>query len=562
MTLTLADIDRWHPEAVRLVFHCANARADAATEAAVGLATLPAFQVWHGDAAEAARASIGRTRVDLDAHSAEAQAVARAASVAADDIQEVKDTWRDLQTEADDLGLVIDHVSGVVTAGPNPRGTAPEVATNIAELQLAVNALLAQANAVDDELAQAINMADGAVPVTTPLPAPPVPVGADPKDVTSWWKSLSDQQKQNEILTHPDKIANLDGIPGKVREQLNQARLPKEIVKYQAWLDKAEQHPARNFAGREDLHNKIADLTKLQYILDHHTRDGIGLLLLDTTSNPHTVLAAIAKGDVDNAQRVGVTVPGMGSSVRQSAEEMTNEAIAQYDEAVHLRGLGGVADPQRVATIAWLGYETPGMNFDVTDDTMARAGAGPLNHFFKGLAATTDVPNQQITAFGHSYGSLVTGLALQQGAPVHDVVLYGSPGADITNVSQLGVPPGHAFYEIGVNDGVATTIAETDPFKTPIQDIPGFAQLSVNTGYDSEHLLHERAYGHSEYARDGSNGLLRMSGYNMAAVLAGVDDPTNPGGYRFLVKPPQLPPPTVPAFGFFGPPVPNPDYHP
>jgi len=142
------------------------------------------------------------------------------------------------------------------------------------------------------------------------------------------------------------------------------------------------------------------------------------------------------------------------------------------------------------------------------------------------------------------------------------VVLYGSPGADITSVSQLGVPPGHAFYEIGVNDGVATTIAETYPFKTPIQDVPGFTQLSVNSGADPEGEWHERAYGHSEYARNGNNGLLRMSGYNMAAVLAGVDDPNNPGGYRFLVKPPQLPPPTVPAFGFFGPPLPNPAYHP
>ncbi|MGV7852406.1 alpha/beta hydrolase family protein, partial [Mycobacterium kansasii] len=36
--------------------------------------------------------------------------------------------------------------------------------------------------------------------------------------------------------------------------------------------------------------------------------------------------------------------------------------------------------------------------------------------------------------------------------------------------------------------------------------------------------LHERAYGHSEYARMGSNGELRMSGYNMAAVLAGLPD--------------------------------------
>ncbi len=45
--------------------------------------------------------------------------------------------------------------------------------------------------------------------------------------------------------------------------------------------------------------------------------------------------------------------------------------------------------------------------------------------------------------------------------------------------------------------------------------------------------LHERAYGHSDYARMGSNGQLRMSAYNMAAVLAGLpDDLIRPAGPR------------------------------
>jgi Alpha/beta hydrolase len=534
VTLTLADIDRWHPEAVREVFHAANARADAATEAAIGLATLPAFQVWHGRAAVAARASIGRTRVDLDAHSAEAQAVARAASVAADDIQEVKDTWRSLQTEADYLGLVIDHVSGSVTAAPHPKGTAQEVATNVADLQSAVNALLAQANAVDDELAEAINMADGAVPITTPLPAPPVPTGANPKTVNKWWSSLSDQQKQNEILIHPDKIANLDGIPAKVREDLNAARLPEELVKYQSWLDHNEYSRRPNLQYLDNVRNKIADLTALQSTLARHP--DVGLLLLDADSNPHTVLAAVAKGDVDKAQRIAVTVPGMNSSVRSSLESMTEEAIAQHDEAVTLLHNANAPNPESVANIAWLGYETPGMNFDVTNDSMARAGAGPLNHFYQGLAATTTVPSQSITALGHSYGSLTTSLALQQGAPVQNVVLYGSPGAEITNASQVGVAPGHAFIEVGMNDFVPE-VGETDNFGPRVQDIPGFTNLSTYPGFALPAPLgdgqwHEGAYGHSEYPRLGENGILRMSGYNMAAIVAGLP--------QDAIKPPNL----------------------
>jgi hypothetical protein len=46
-----------------------------------------------------------------------------------------------------------------------------------------------------------------------------------------------------------------------------------------------------------------------------------------------------------------------------------------------------------------------------------------------------------------------------------------------------------------------------------------------------------------------------MSGYNMAAVLAGLPND--------LVAPPVLPPPTIPSGpGPFGLPIPNPDYHP
>ncbi|WP_230871662.1 alpha/beta hydrolase, partial [Mycobacterium canetti] len=106
--------------------------------------------------------------------------------------------------------------------------------------------------------------------------------------------------------------------------------------------------------------------------------------------------------------------------------------------------------------------------------------------------------NQHITAFGHSYGSLVTSLALQQGAPVSDVVLYGSPGTELTHASQLGVEPGHAFYMIGVNDHVANTIPEFGAFGSAPQDVPGMTQLSVNTGLAPGPLLgdgqlHERA---------------------------------------------------------------------
>ena len=61
MTLTVADIGRWDAGDVREVFHAATSRAQAAFDAADGLAELPAFETWGGEAADAAREAIRRT---------------------------------------------------------------------------------------------------------------------------------------------------------------------------------------------------------------------------------------------------------------------------------------------------------------------------------------------------------------------------------------------------------------------------------------------------------------------------------------------------------------------
>lgn len=528
VTVSIADMDRWDPGDVREVFHATRSRAEAAFEAADGIATLPALGSWGGDAAEAAKHANEQLRKDLDAHGNEALAVAKAAQVAADDMEQVKSDLAQLEADAADAGFEIDRASSQVMPGPALQASMVDLIAAEAkreELQGRLTAILAEAVRVDEELARAINMATGATPIPdVQPPSPPLPQrGTKPTDVKKWWDSLTHEQQQELMRTDPAEIGNLDGIPAAVREQVNAARLPGEIAKQQAMINAAHRNAHPNPAQIDALHtaqDKLADLTQLQTTLAAHP--DVGLLLLDTKSNPHTVLAAVAKGDVDNAERVGVTVGGMTTDVRSSVDGMTREALAQYDEATQLRNQAGVPNPNSVATIAWLGYEAPGMNADVTDDVFAKAGAGPLNHFYQGLAATSSVPSQDITAFGHSYGSLTTSLAVQQGAPVDNVVLYGSPGGELTNAAQLGVAPGHAFFETGVNDGVPGTIAEFEPFGKPLNQVPGFTDLSTYAGMGADGQYHEFAYGHSDYARMGSNGELRMSGYNMAAVLSGV----------------------------------------
>lgn len=178
MTLTVADVERWNGGDVREVFHAATSRAQAAFEAADGLATLPAFSSWGGEAAEAAREAIGQTRKELDAHGKEALAVAQAASRAADSIDHIKSDLAALKAEAQISGLEIDADSNRVIPIPGSTHGRREMQSKIPELQARLNSIVEQADFADSALAAAINMADGKVP-TPPATPPDKPSPAD-----------------------------------------------------------------------------------------------------------------------------------------------------------------------------------------------------------------------------------------------------------------------------------------------------------------------------------------------------------------------------------------------
>lgn len=177
MTLTIADIERWDAGDVREVFHAASSRAQAVQDAADGIAELPAFTTWGGEAAEAAKTAIAKTRADLQAHGAEALAVANAARTAADEIERIKSELASVKADAAALGMEIDPVSGRVVAGPGFAGDPMELMLKQQQLQPRVDKLIGEANLVDMALANAIDTASGAtmIPGGPQLPASDAP---------------------------------------------------------------------------------------------------------------------------------------------------------------------------------------------------------------------------------------------------------------------------------------------------------------------------------------------------------------------------------------------------
>ena len=537
MTVSVADVDRWDAGDVREVFHATRSRAEAASEASNGIAQLPAFGSWGGDASEAAKDAIGKTRKDLDAHGNEALAVARAADRAAYDIEALKGRLANLRDRAHQLGMELDALSNTFIPATGSTMTEADAALALAELQPALAALLAEAAGIDDELAQAINMATGQTPI--PESGPPVgPEGLTPTQVAS---------DANE--------ARLDEERAKTQAQVDQLQHQIDELARQTYMTGDHSTGAidrlNELSGQlTDAKNHLGELNAVDEALDKAPETY--LTVFDPrTGTDKQVLAAVAVGNPDTARNVSVTVPGIGSTTKDTLPGMVTEAQNLQLEAQ--RQLRNAELPGSAAAIAWMGYDPPPNPLNTLSpadavatmgDGQASAGAGSLSSYLEQVRANN--PDGHLTLLGHSYGSLTSSLALQelnaQGVhPVNDVVFYGSPGLELTNPDQLGIGAGHAYVMRGADDPIAGIVAESAPLHGWGANPYGgmFPELSAQAGPDPGGVVRQGVESHADYARLGSDNQLRMSGYNLAAIMAGLPD-------NAALVPPPPPPVSAP----------------
>lgn len=541
MTISVEEIDRWDAGDVREVFHATRSRAEAAFEASNGIADLPAFGTWGGAASEAAKDAIGQTRKDLDAHGNEALAVAQAASRAADEVEQVKGKLAALRAEAESLGMAVDPVSNTIEPGPGAAGADPmEVALKQMQLQPRLDAILAEAAAVDQELAAAINMATGATQI--PEAGPPVgPDGLTPTQVSSEANKGRLEDERTATQTRVDELQRrFDELAGQAYMGDQSAATRDEINDLTTQLTDSKQYLGDLNAVHDAL-GKAPDT----YLTMFDPRTGAG----------KPVLAAIAVGNPDTATKVSVTVPGVGSATNASLAGMVGEAndlrrTTQFQ-------LDRTGTPGSVATIAWMGYDTPPNPIDtlspadlwttMTDD-QAQVGASSLSSYLEQLRATS--PGAEISLLGHSYGSLTSSLALQdlnaQGLhPVDNVVFYGSPGLELTDPAQLGLAGSDAYVMRAPADDITSYFAPAAPLHGWGADPYGgiLPELSSQAGTDPGGVMRDGVSSHADYPR-AVDGNLRMSGYNLAAVIAGL-----PHDQLVMAPPPSPAVPHIPPGG-------------
>jgi len=147
----------------------------------------------------------------------------------------------------------------------------------------------------------------------------------------------------------------------------------------------------------------------------------------------------VAFGDPSKCPHVATYVPGAGTSLTAISGEL--------ERAVTLRERAGSS----TAVIMWLGYDPPDFA-DAVLERSARSAAAPLRDFQAGIMSTRDGVAGQRTLIGHSYGSVVIGVAGRSGPlAADDLVVLGSPGMGVRSSADL---PARVWASTAPNDPI------------------------------------------------------------------------------------------------------------
>ena len=361
-----------------------------------------------------------------------------------------------------------------------------------------------------------------------------------PGRVAAVFAEMLPAQVDQLLLEDPAVVGGLDGAPSWLRCAANKVLIGREIDRLGDTAAELEDEINQLEDALLDGHSTQERLMRAMYVAEldlieervamfgRWLAEDRQILIFDPRGDGRV---AEVFGDLDEADYVGVIVPGIandidnfgpldGGGFRVYAEQL-------YEEAVRL-------EPD-VATIAWLGYDTP----DGADAALRRAaddGHGHLIAFTEGLAAAN--PRPHLTVIGHSYGSLVTGMAAGAGLAVDDVVFVGSPGTSLARASDAVIESGGRVW---------AGLAHRDPIGTGIDPLPdsvwefmlgpigAYMWDSVATGdFTMEDLWHGRNPVHEsfdaiEFGTDGAEGHWRYFGAgteslaNLARIIAGLD---------------------------------------
>lgn len=269
--------------------------------------------------------------------------------------------------------------------------------------------------------------------------------GDGPEKMAAWWAGLSEAEQDALIAAYPERLGSADGLPARTRDDANRLLLDSDLTE----LRLKEEEGTLTSAERQRLENAEAAETALKLADDYvvpgtDEKPGGTLWLYDPDAFDGDGRVAIGVGDLDTADDVSIQIPGIRTEMTD-APGYAQQAANLYESARY----GG--DGSSVATLFWLGYDTPAGDLlewgEVPSESYAEEGGSRLADAVDGLRASRADDPAHMTAIGHSYGSTTTSFAAtDHDLAVDDVALVGSPGTGpAENASDFSVGADHVY---------------------------------------------------------------------------------------------------------------------
>ena len=426
----------------------------------------------------------------------------------ADDAKQLAHSWRMTIDSSGNVSIDAAQVKILRDSGHSQK----KIQSAVDTAQQRISFALQQAQSLVNQLSQKLasleaGTFDNHVHYSATVKSRPTlpPAGATAQEVASWWSSLSDDNKQWMINQHPDVIGNLEGVDYTSRNEANRIMLPR--LKKQAEDElKAYRKKAGWFVTSSEekeikrLEDRVKALDAIDTTLKRES-DGVPRYLMQLDAGGPNILAAVSQNNPDDADHIGVIVPGMTTSVAGNDEggsilDYDGHATVMRDAAEEAAGGG-----QKVAMVEFFGYDAPPSVTEASDIYMAIGGAGKLANFLNGIDAAREhgAGDAHITVAAHSFGSTTAGIAatLVADGVIDDLVQFGSPGSGVQDVAEFHIPQGHMYVSAApyLEDAVQGVGPDAAFGKNPTE-MPGYKRLSGETIPTSSKLLFTK---HSSY---------------------------------------------------------------
>lgn len=506
---TWSDIKLWNSAALSSYAETLSSRKQTIDQQISTLENRQNSFQGEGQTADALRSAMGTAHAALRGISEQMEELRGAVTKTVSSVENVRSLVHAAQSAAKARGCMIGD-NGIPFSPRPPQSGEPDKSSEVTPL---VRRALAEAEKVDDafyRLLATVGLTTSSAKYSNKgvhaLSAVEQEAfkNMSTEERAKYWSQQSPEQKRYLCDTYPELIGNADGVEAWARDRANRLRLPKLKQEAQNELDSVnkelnadgDDYDRRRYlkARKEELEAQVASYKEIERQLNdkgrirledyQHGAKGEPFSLLTLQVEDGRVLAAVARGDVDHAKNVATIVPGIGTTVNGKLDGEINRAGVIRDAAV----AEGKLQTKDVAVVSWLGYKAPPGpsffdmegNLDIATPDLARKGAVKLAGFETGLAASRKygAGDANITLIGHSYGSVVSGMAttMTRDGDVDNVILCGSPGMGTDDPSKIHVPRDHRFVSgvpwgdavqgLGEDKGVPLSWAVLGPIVT------------------------------------------------------------------------------------------------